>query len=54
MGKTYMASIVFDHLKQLHDGKNVAVLIAYCGYNEAKSQSIDNLVAALIKQFAQI
>jgi len=32
----------------------VAVLVIYCGYNEAKSQSIDNLIAALIKQILQL
>lgn len=53
-GKTFLASIVFEHLKSVHEGHNVAVLIVYCGYNEAKSQSIDNLVAALIKQIVQI
>lgn len=53
-GKTFLASIVFGHLKMVHEGQNIAVLILYCGYNEAKSQSIDNLVAALIKQIVQI
>lgn len=52
-GKTFLASICFEHLKKVNDGKNVAVLIIYCGYNETKSQSIDNLVAALIKQVLQ-
>lgn len=53
-GKTFLASIVFEHLKMVHEGQDVAVLIVYCGYNEAKSQSIDNLIAALIKQVVQI
>jgi len=48
-GKTFLASIVFEHLKTIHEGQNVAVLIVYCGYNEANTQSIDNLIAALIK-----
>ena len=52
-GKTFLASIVFEHLKQIYHERNVAVLIAYCGYNEAKSQSIDNLVASLLKQAVQ-
>ena len=30
------------------------MLVIYCGYNDAKSQSIDNLIAALIKQILQI
>ena len=52
-GKTFLASIAFEHLKQSYHEQNVAVLIAYCGYNEAKSQSIDNLISALIRQFVQ-
>ena len=53
-GKTFLASIVVEHLKRTQKEKNMAVLVIYCGYNEAKSQSIDNLVAALIKQILQI
>ena len=53
-GKTFLASIVVQHLKKLYKEQNTAVLVIYCGYNEAKSQSIDNLVAALIKQILQI
>lgn len=53
-GKTFLASIVFEHLKKTYEGRNVAVLIIYCGYNDTKSQSIDNLVAALIKQVLQL
>ena len=53
-GKTFLASIVCEHLKETHQNDKAAVLIAYCGYNEAKSQSIDNLIAALTKQIIQI
>ena len=53
-GKTFLASIVFEHLKATYQNDKIAVLIAYCGYNEAKSQSIDNLIAALTKQIIQI
>ena len=53
-GKTFLASIIFDHLQEISQGQNHAVLIAYCGYNETKSQSIDNLVAAIVKQVIQI
>ena len=53
-GKTFLASIVVEHLKKYKKEENTAVLVIYCGYNEAKSQSIDNLIAALIKQVLQI
>ena len=53
-GKIFLASIVFEYLRKLHEKQNVAVLIIYCGYNEAKSQSIDKLPGALIKQVIQL
>lgn len=53
-GKTYLASIAVEHLRAIHERKNVAVLVIYCGYNEEKSQSVENLIAALIKQILQI
>ncbi|KAL8670789.1 MAG: hypothetical protein Q9168_004687 [Polycauliona sp. 1 TL-2023] len=53
-GKTFLASIAAEHLKQTKKDQNAAVLILYCGYNVAQSQSIDSLVAALIKQVLQI
>lgn len=34
--------------------QNTVVMILYCGYNQARSQSVDSLVAALIKQVWQI
>lgn len=52
-GKTFLASIVVDHLRKRDKKTNTILLVLYCGYNEAKSQSIDNLVAALIKQILQ-
>ncbi|KAL8680364.1 MAG: hypothetical protein Q9186_003443 [Xanthomendoza sp. 1 TL-2023] len=53
-GKTFLASIAAEHLKKTHKDRNTAVLVLYCGYNVAHSQSIDSLVAALIKQVLQI
>ncbi|KAL9044838.1 MAG: hypothetical protein Q9214_002054 [Letrouitia sp. 1 TL-2023] len=53
-GKTFLASIMSEYLKKTRKDQNAAVLVLYCGYNEAKSQSIDNLIAALIKQNLQI
>lgn len=53
-GKTFLASIAVEHLKMARKDQNAAVLILYCGYNQAKSQSVDSLVAALIKQVLQM
>ncbi len=53
-GKTFLASIAVDYLKTTFKWQNAAVLVIYCGYNDAKSQSIDNLIASLIKQILQL
>ncbi|KAI4116523.1 MAG: hypothetical protein LQ338_007701 [Usnochroma carphineum] len=53
-GKTYLASIAVNYLKDVRTDQNVAILVLYCGYNENESQSVDKLVAALIKQILQI
>lgn len=52
-GKTSLTSIVFEHLTKRHEGQNMAVLIAYCDYRDPRTQSVDSLVAALIKQALQ-
>ncbi|KAL9587202.1 MAG: hypothetical protein Q9203_003589 [Teloschistes exilis] len=45
-----------NFLKQQNTLKNqnTAVMILYCGYNQARSQSVGSLIAALIKQGLQI
>ncbi|KAL8861141.1 MAG: hypothetical protein Q9178_002357 [Gyalolechia marmorata] len=53
-GKTYLASIAVDYIKTVRKDQEVALLVIYCGYNKAKGQSVDSLIAALIKQFLQI
>ncbi|KAL8750394.1 MAG: hypothetical protein Q9184_006439 [Pyrenodesmia sp. 2 TL-2023] len=53
-GKTFLASIAMEYLKNTRKDQNVAVLILFCGYNEERSQSVDKLVAALIKELLQI
>ncbi|KAI4234159.1 MAG: hypothetical protein LQ349_003966 [Xanthoria aureola] len=53
-GKTFLASIATEYLRKTNKDRNSAVLILYCGYNVAQSQSIDSLVAALIKQVLQL
>ncbi len=53
-GKTFLASIVVEHLKRIRKDQNTAILVIYCGYNDTKNQSVENLVAALIKQTLQL
>ncbi|KAL8870107.1 MAG: hypothetical protein Q9174_003770 [Haloplaca sp. 1 TL-2023] len=52
-GKTFLASIAVEYLKKTRRSSNTAILVIYCGYNQTKSQSVDSLVAALIKQILQ-
>ncbi|KAL9598674.1 MAG: hypothetical protein Q9219_004343 [cf. Caloplaca sp. 3 TL-2023] len=54
VGKTYIASLAVDYLKNTYKDQNAAVLVLYCVYNEVQSQTVENLVAALIKQILQI
>ena len=53
-GKTFLALIVVEHMNSTRQSAQSAILVVYCGYNDARSQSVDNLIAALIKPILQI
>lgn len=52
-GKTFLASIVIEKLRELYRGQNVAVLMLYCDYADPETQSIQPLIASLLKQCIQ-
>jgi ankyrin repeat domain-containing protein 50 len=57
-GKTFLSSIVINELDRLRLGeegglKDAAILMLYCKWDDSLSQSIDALVASLLKQIAQ-
>ena len=52
-GKTFLASIVIEKLRELYRGQNVAILMLYCNYNDPETQSVQPLIASLIKQDIQ-
>ena len=52
-GKTFLASIVIEKLRELHRGQNVAIFMLYCKYNDTETQSVQPLIASLLKQDIQ-
>lgn len=57
-GKTFLSSIVINELDKLRLSekggvKDSAILMLYCKWDDSQSQSIDCLLASLIKQVAQ-
>ena len=52
-GKTFLASIVIEKLRELYRGQNVAVFMLYCNYNDPETQSVQPLIASLVKQYIQ-
>ena len=52
-GKTFLASIVIEKLRELYQGQNIAVFMLYCNYNDPETQSVQPLIASLVKQYIQ-
>jgi ankyrin repeat protein len=52
-GKTFLASNTANELRKIHQSDGALVLIAFCSFNSADSQSLEHLVASLLKQIAQ-
>ncbi|KAJ6104603.1 hypothetical protein N7523_010923 [Penicillium sp. IBT 18751x] len=57
-GKTFLSSIVINELDRLRLSdkggvKDSAILMLYCKWDDSQSQSIDCLLASLVKQVAQ-
>ena len=52
-GKTFIASSTVNELRRLHKSDKALVLVAFCSFDSADSQSIDHLVTALLKQVVQ-
>lgn len=52
-GKTCLASIVVESLRDMYHKQNVAVLMVYCSYSDPETQSVRSLMASLLKQCVQ-
>ena len=53
-GKTMIASLVIDYLKESHSSdRNVAIIYVYCNYRATAEQTSDNLLSSLLKQSLQ-
>lgn len=46
-------AIAVDHLQKLSKGKDVAVACVFCNYKERSTQSLEELVASILKQIIQ-
>jgi hypothetical protein len=47
------SAIAVDHLQKLFKGKDIAVACIFCNYNEQSTQSLEELVASILKQIIQ-
>ena len=52
-GKTTLASTAVDKLQELNEGHEVLVMSVFCKYDEPDTQSLDLLLASLLKQALQ-
>lgn len=52
-GKTVLATALFQQLQEKHIGANVAVLIAYCSFDDANTHSSSNIVSSFLRQLIE-
>ncbi|KAH4216616.1 hypothetical protein HBI26_190290 [Parastagonospora nodorum] len=52
-GKTFLASSTVAELQRTQKSEEVLILVLFCSYDTADSQSVDNLVTSLLKQAVQ-
>lgn len=52
-GKSVVAASVYAELKKQHLAQNIAVLIAFCSFDDEESQLPCNIIASLLKQVLQ-
>ncbi|KAH7394274.1 ankyrin repeat-containing domain protein [Phaeosphaeria sp. MPI-PUGE-AT-0046c] len=53
VGKTFLASSTVTELQRMHMSDHALVLVLFCSYDTVDSQSVENLVASLLKQVVQ-
>lgn len=52
-GKTITSSVIIQHLISRYTNDNVMVAFLYCDYSERSKQTADDLLATLLRQFAE-
>ncbi|KAI0416777.1 ankyrin [Xylaria grammica] len=52
-GKTVLATALFQSLLERHAHENVAVLIAYCSFDDANTHSPSNIVSSFLRQLVE-
>ena len=52
-GKTTITSVVVDCLSNIYRHDNVGIAFVYCNYQDQSSQTVTNIIGALLKQFLE-
>ncbi|TRX87885.1 hypothetical protein FHL15_011224 [Xylaria flabelliformis] len=52
-GKTVLATALFQKLQEKHAGANVAVLVAYCSFDDTSTHSSSNIVSSFLRQLVE-
>ncbi|KAI0966455.1 ankyrin [Xylaria arbuscula] len=52
-GKTVLATALFQQLLEKHAHENVAVLIAYCSFDDANTHSSSNILSSFLRQLVE-
>ncbi|KAI0143433.1 ankyrin [Xylariaceae sp. FL1272] len=52
-GKTVLATALFQKLLETHANENVAVLIAYCSFDDANTHSVSNIISSFLRQVVE-
>ena len=52
-GKTFLSSLVVQHLRGVSEDRNIGVFVLYCSFNDPQAQSVEVLLADILKQAAQ-
>ncbi|KAI8956746.1 ankyrin [Daldinia sp. FL1419] len=53
VGKTVLASAVFEQLQRQYLEENVAILIAYCSFDDENTHSTSNIISSFIRQIVE-
>ncbi|KAM0278700.1 hypothetical protein ACHAQH_004993 [Verticillium albo-atrum] len=53
-GKSVAAASVYAELSKQHRAENVAIMVAFCSFDDKESQSPRNVIASFLKQILQV
>ncbi|KAI1409266.1 ankyrin [Hypoxylon sp. FL1857] len=53
VGKTVLASTIFQQLHERYLDQNVAILVAYCSFDDENTHSVSNILSSFIRQIVE-